>query len=83
VRLSTVFFLVLMAGAFSACGPSEEKAEEATVYDLVLSDGRILDGCGNPWFGGDLAIFVTASVSVMSICAVLVYRSARARQTDY
>ncbi len=56
MRLSTVFFLVLMAGAFSACGPSEEKAEEATVYDLVLSDGRILDGCGNPWFGGDLAI---------------------------
>jgi N-acyl-D-amino-acid deacylase len=25
-------------------------------YDLVLSNGRILDGCGNPWFWGDLAI---------------------------
>ena len=25
-------------------------------YELVLSNGRILDGCGNPWFRGDLAI---------------------------
>ena len=27
-----------------------------TTYDLVLVNGRILDGCGNPWFWGDLAI---------------------------
>lgn len=25
-------------------------------YDLVLTNGRILDGCGNPWFRGDMAI---------------------------
>ncbi|MGC9334265.1 MAG: N-acyl-D-amino-acid deacylase family protein [Anaerolineae bacterium] len=24
--------------------------------DLVLSDGKILDGCGNPWFWGDIAV---------------------------
>jgi N-acyl-D-aspartate/D-glutamate deacylase len=27
-----------------------------TTLDLVLANGRILDGCGNPWFWGDLAI---------------------------
>jgi N-acyl-D-amino-acid deacylase len=27
-----------------------------TTYDIVLVNGRILDGCGNPWFWGDLAI---------------------------
>ncbi len=27
-----------------------------TTYDIVLTNGRILDGCGNPWFHGDLAI---------------------------
>jgi len=27
-----------------------------TIYDLVLAHGRIVDGCGNPWFWGDLAI---------------------------
>jgi N-acyl-D-amino-acid deacylase len=26
------------------------------LYDIVLANGRILDGCGNPWFLGDLAI---------------------------
>jgi N-acyl-D-amino-acid deacylase len=25
-------------------------------YDTVLVNGRILDGCGNPWFYGDIAI---------------------------
>ncbi len=25
-------------------------------FELVLKNGRILDGCGNPWFWGDLAI---------------------------
>ena len=27
-----------------------------TVFNLVLANGRILKGCGNPWFRGDLAI---------------------------
>jgi N-acyl-D-amino-acid deacylase len=26
------------------------------IYDIVLTNARILDGCGNPWFRGDLAI---------------------------
>lgn len=25
-------------------------------FDLVLTNGRILDGCGNPWFWGDVGI---------------------------
>src|SRR4030066_68868 len=27
-----------------------------TTYDIRLANGRILDGSGNPWFWGDLAI---------------------------
>jgi len=27
-----------------------------TTFDLVLVNGKILDGCGNPWFWGDLGI---------------------------
>lgn len=27
-----------------------------TTYAVVISNGRILDGCGNPWYWGDLAI---------------------------
>ena len=25
-------------------------------YDLVIANGRIVDGCGNPWYRGDLAV---------------------------
>ena len=27
-----------------------------TTYELVIASGRILDGCGNPWYWGDVAI---------------------------
>jgi N-acyl-D-amino-acid deacylase len=27
-----------------------------TTSDIVLTNGRILDGCGNPWYWGDLAV---------------------------
>ena len=32
------------------------RAQEPPSYDLVLSGGRIVDGTGNPWFHGDVAI---------------------------
>ncbi len=25
-------------------------------YDLVITNGRVLDGSGNPWFSADIAI---------------------------
>ena len=27
-----------------------------TTYDFVLANGKIMDGCGNPWYWGDLGI---------------------------
>jgi N-acyl-D-aspartate/D-glutamate deacylase len=30
--------------------------KKMTTYDLVLANGKILDGCGNPWYWGDLSI---------------------------
>ena len=32
--------------------------------DVVLANGRIVDGCGNPWFWGDLAILQGRVVAV-------------------
>ncbi len=34
-------------GAARATGPA---------YDLIITNGRIVDGCGTPWYRGDLAI---------------------------
>ncbi len=44
---SLCFLVVLLANLASA-------QDEA--YDLVLRNGRIVDGTGNPWFAGDVAI---------------------------
>jgi N-acyl-D-aspartate/D-glutamate deacylase len=39
--------------ALTAVLEAEEKSEP---YDLVIRGGRIVDGTGNPWFFGDLAL---------------------------
>jgi N-acyl-D-amino-acid deacylase len=36
-------------------------AQSPGVYDVILSGGRIVDGTGNPWYYGDLAIRGAAS----------------------
>ena len=37
-------------------GTAPSAAAAATGYDVVITNGRIVDGTGNPWFYGDLAI---------------------------
>src|SRR6185503_12625420 len=44
-RVRLLFFLF-----FSVCLPC------AADYDLIIRHGRIVDGSGNPWFYGDIAI---------------------------
>jgi N-acyl-D-aspartate/D-glutamate deacylase len=46
LRLASI---ALVAAAVSAAAGQEP-------YDLVIRGGRIIDGTGNPWFHGDLAI---------------------------
>jgi N-acyl-D-aspartate/D-glutamate deacylase len=49
-RFNSVFllFLLLLAGLNVLCG--------AEPFDLVIRNGRIMDGTGNPWFEGDVGI---------------------------
>jgi N-acyl-D-amino-acid deacylase len=46
---------LIVAAIFSVAGFAFAGAPD-TPYDLVLRGGRIVDGTGNPWFHGDLAI---------------------------
>src|SRR5881394_941719 len=45
------FLALLLAAAFARAAVAAEP-----VYDLVFRGARIVDGTGNPWFNGDVAV---------------------------
>jgi N-acyl-D-aspartate/D-glutamate deacylase len=52
---SSAVGVALASCAVLFLGASDSPAEEAP-YDLVIRNGKIIDGTGNPWFLGDVAI---------------------------
>jgi N-acyl-D-amino-acid deacylase len=48
---NVVFVIILAFFAISNSARSDEPE-----YDLVIRHGRIVDGSGNPWFSGDVAV---------------------------
>jgi len=53
--LVTLFSLVLLASLAAVSFAAENPRANAT-FDIVIASGRIVDGSGNPWFSGDVAI---------------------------
>ena len=47
--------LVLAVGCRSAVATGVPQ-QSATTYDVVITNGRIVDGTGNAWFWGDMAV---------------------------
>ena len=44
-------------------------AQTANNYDIILKNGRIVDGTGNPWFSGDIAITGDRIVAIGNVGA--------------
>jgi N-acyl-D-amino-acid deacylase len=44
--------LLLLAAPFTFAQPDRD----AAAYDILIRNGRIIDGTGNPWYAGDVAI---------------------------
>src|SRR5215470_10565802 len=47
---------VAIVSALSLLPMFSEAAQNVEAYDLIIMNGRIVDGSGNPWFYGDVAI---------------------------
>jgi N-acyl-D-amino-acid deacylase len=42
--------------AYDAPLPTEAPAQAKEQYDVIIKNGRLIDGSGNPWVSGDIAI---------------------------
>lgn len=58
VLLISLFVAAMLAGTVRAAAPAgvTDATTPPETYDVILRGGRIVDGSGNPWFKGDLAI---------------------------
>jgi len=54
--MKTLPLLVLAAVVACTPSPNTSPAPASASYDVVISNGRIVDGSGNPWFYGDLGV---------------------------
>src|SRR4051812_13352847 len=59
MRLLTLAALGLLAVSAVPARPADPPE-----YDLVIRNGRVVDGTGNPWFAGDVAVRGNAVVAV-------------------
>jgi len=46
----------IAAAAYDAPSASEAPVQATSAYDVIIKNGRIIDGSGNPWVSGDIAI---------------------------
>jgi len=52
----SLLLLLALLTAASAPGSPLNQEEVEQPYDIIIRDGRIVDGSGNPWYSGDVAI---------------------------
>ena len=46
----------MVVRACSPCLARRARSRQDDVYDLLIRNGRIIDGTGSPWYAGDVGI---------------------------
>src|SRR6185295_2693864 len=73
-RLMIVLVLVSLTALFV-----QPLGAQTEAYDLIIMNGRIVDGSGNPWFYGDVAIRGDRIIKVGRVAAARASRRIDAR----
>jgi N-acyl-D-amino-acid deacylase len=53
---NTFVWLAILCGLSAHCSVGEPRMSAKFEYDIVIRNGRVLDGAGNPWIHADVAI---------------------------
>lgn len=69
--------ILLFASATLLCCAPSVHAEDAAAFDIVITNGHIIDGTGSPWYSGDVGIRAGHVEAIGNLAA-----SARARTID-
>src|SRR5437588_2763594 len=75
IRSLCVLSILVLAASFA----SPQNKTEAPLYDIVIQNGRIIDGAGNPWYLGDFAIRAGRIVAIGKLPAGSAKRAIDAR----
>src|ERR1700736_2033345 len=51
-----VCVLALVVGLSFAADEAKPRVNSGVIYDIVIVNGKVIDGSGNPWFYADLAV---------------------------
>ena len=55
-RLKRLSFLIILVIFSIACAPLKKTSDLFLKYDLLIKNGFVMDGTGNPWFKADIGI---------------------------
>src|SRR5215510_13889847 len=50
------FFAFFLQGLNYAISATADRPRASAVYDVVIANGKMVDGSGNPWFYADVGI---------------------------